>query len=54
LYPSRKPIELATLILKDDKKWDKQKIIEAMNSGEKNGTHLKIKSRFTLAILPLG
>ena len=29
-----KPIELATLILKDDKKWHKQKIIEAMNSGE--------------------
>ncbi|WP_232758903.1 L,D-transpeptidase family protein [Flavobacterium sp. ALD4] len=29
-----KPIELATLILKDDKKWHKQKIIKAMNSGE--------------------
>jgi hypothetical protein len=50
----RKTIELATLILKDDKKWDKQKIIEAMNSGGKNGTHLKIKNQFTLAILPLG
>lgn len=38
-----KPIELATLILKDDKKWDKQKIIEAMNSGEEKWYTLKNK-----------
>lgn len=38
-----KPIELATLILKDDKKWDEQKIKEAMNSGEEKWQTLKNK-----------
>jgi hypothetical protein len=49
-----KPVELATQILKNDKKWDERKIREAMNGGKKNGIHYKIKSLFTLVILPLG
>jgi hypothetical protein len=28
--------------------------LEAMNGGKKNGIHYKIKSLFTLVILPLG
>lgn len=38
-----KPIELATLILKNDKKWNEQKIRDAMNSGEEKWYTLKNK-----------
>jgi hypothetical protein len=47
-----KPVELATQILKNDKKWDERKI--RGHGGKKNGIHYKIKSLFTLVILPLG
>jgi hypothetical protein len=48
-----KPVELATQILKNDKKWDERKI-RGHERGKKNGIHYKIKSLFTLVILPLG
>jgi murein L,D-transpeptidase YcbB/YkuD len=49
-----KPVELATQILKNDKKWDERKIREAMNGGEEKWYTLQNKILFTLVILPLG